>query len=47
MMIYTRQAGDMADTRDLLILDLENPPERGQFGELLTKNQFMDTDPAW
>ena len=47
MMIYTRQAGDMANTRDLLILDLENPPERGQFGELLTKNQFVDTDPAW
>ena len=47
MMIYTRQAGDMVDTRDLLILDLENPPERGQFGELLTRNQFNDTDPAW
>ena len=47
MLIYTRQAGDMVNTRDLLILDLENPPERGQFGELLTKNQFNDTDPAW
>ncbi|MDP6508525.1 MAG: hypothetical protein QF573_05735 [Chloroflexota bacterium] len=46
-LIYTRQAGDMVNTRDILILDLENPPERGQFGDLLTKNDFNDTDPAW
>ncbi len=46
-LIYTRQAGDMVKTRDILILDLENPPERGQFGDLLTKNDFNDTDPAW
>jgi Tol biopolymer transport system component len=46
-LIYTRQAGDMVNTRDILILDLENPPERGQFGDLLTQNDFNDTDPAW
>ena len=46
-MIYTRQAGDMVETRELLLLDLLDPPARGQFGEQLTKNKFIDTDPAW